>query len=94
MIQRLLSAAQPTGHLHLGNYLGAIRQWVALQHQAKESLFCVVNLHAITVPQDPEALKQNTRNTAAAYIACGIDPKKSIMLNLHGYFLLSHHLAG
>ena len=81
MIKRLLSAAQPTGHLHLGNYLGAIRQWVALQYEAEESLFCVVDLHALTVPQDPQALRQSTRDTVAAYIACGIDPKHSIIFH-------------
>jgi tryptophanyl-tRNA synthetase len=69
---RILSGVQPTGNLHLGNYLGAIRQWVAMQHQ-HESLFCIVDLHAITVPQDPESLRKATRAVAAAYIACGID---------------------
>ncbi len=71
--QRILSGVQPTGNLHLGNYLGAIRNWVALQHQY-DCLFMLADLHAITVPQDPAALRRNTRETAAAYIACGIDP--------------------
>lgn len=67
---------QPTGNLHLGNYLGAIRNWVPLQN-THECLFMLADLHAITVPQNPAALTRNTRETAAAYIACGIDPKKS-----------------
>lgn len=76
---RVLSGVQPTGNLHLGNYLGAIRQWVAMQKGPveTESLFCIVDLHAITVPQDPQQLLAATRMTAAAYIACGIDPDLS-----------------
>lgn len=73
---RVLSGVQPTGNLHLGNYLGAIRNWVGMQDKA-ECLFMLADLHAITVPQDPAALLKNTRETAAAYIACGIDPSKS-----------------
>jgi len=74
--QRILSGVQPTGNLHLGNYLGAIRNWVKLQ-ESHECLFMLADLHAITVPQDPAQLRANVRETAAAYIACGIDPKKS-----------------
>lgn len=77
---RILSGVQPTGNLHLGNYLGAIRNWVDMQHQ-HESLFCIVDLHAITVPQDPAALRAATLSTAAAYIACGIDPVKSAIFH-------------
>lgn len=77
---RVLSGVQPTGNLHLGNYLGAIRNWVKLQHQ-HESLFCIVDLHAITVPQEPEKLRAATREVAAAYIACGIDPEKCAIFN-------------
>ncbi len=73
---RILSGVQPTGNLHLGNYLGAIRNWVDMQKQ-HEALFCIVDLHAITVPQDPKALRAATLETAAAYIACGIDVEKS-----------------
>ncbi len=75
---RVLSGVQPTGNLHLGNYLGAIRNWVGLQ-DTHECLFMLADLHAITVPQDPTALTRNTRETAAAYIACGIDPAKSVI---------------
>ncbi len=74
--QRVLSGVQPTGNLHLGNYLGAIRNWVGMQ-QTHECLFMLADLHAITVAQDPAQLRKNTRETAAAYIACGIDPEKS-----------------
>jgi tryptophanyl-tRNA synthetase len=69
---RILSGVQPTGNLHLGNYLGAINNWVAGQSQY-ENYFCVVDLHAITVPHQPEVLTANTYKTAALYLACGID---------------------
>ncbi len=75
---RILSGMQPTNQLHLGNYLGALKNWVALQDQG-ESLFCVVDLHAITQPQDPAALAQSTREIAAAYIAAGVDPNRASM---------------
>ncbi len=75
-MKRILSGVQPTGNLHLGNYLGAIKNWVAMQKGA-ECYFCIVDLHAITVPQDPAALRQATLEVAAAYIACGVDPKQS-----------------
>jgi tryptophanyl-tRNA synthetase len=78
--QRVFSGVQSTGNLHLGNYLGAIVKFVELQ-KSFECLYCVVDLHAITVPQDPLALKANTREIAAAFIACGIDPKKNIIFN-------------
>lgn len=70
--QRVLSGIQPTGNLHLGNYLGAIRNWVATQEQY-DNYFCVVDLHAITVPYEPGALAANTYEVAALYLACGID---------------------
>jgi tryptophanyl-tRNA synthetase len=70
--QRVLSGVQPTGNLHLGNYLGAIRNWVEGQ-QEYDNFFCVVDLHAITVPHDPASLAQDTYNIAATYLACGID---------------------
>lgn len=78
--KRILSGVQPTGTIHLGNYLGAIRQWVELQRNSDEkdeSLFCVVDLHAITQPQDPKELGESTLMSAAIYLAAGIDPKKS-----------------
>ena len=77
---RVFSGIQPTGGLHLGNYLGAIRNFIPLQDQ-HECIFCVVDLHAITVWQDPKELAANTREVAAAYIASGIDPARSIIFN-------------
>jgi tryptophanyl-tRNA synthetase len=77
---RVFSGVQPTGNLHLGNYLGAIRNWVPLQDQA-ETIFCIVDLHALTAPQDPAQLKAQTREVTAAYIAAGIDPERSIIFN-------------
>jgi tryptophanyl-tRNA synthetase len=75
---RVFSGMQPTANVHIGNYLGAMKRFVPLQHEA-ESLFCVVDLHAITVAQDPGALKSQTREIAAAYLAAGIDPDKAIV---------------
>ncbi len=77
-MHRILSGMQPTGNLHLGNYLGALKNWVKLQDEA-ECYYCVVDLHAITVPQDPQKLRQAVRETAAAYIAAGIDTSKSTL---------------
>ncbi len=77
---RIFSGIQPTGNLHLGNYLGAIRNWVSLQDDF-ESIYCVVDLHAITVPQDPEKLRQSTREVTACLIAAGISPERSILFN-------------
>jgi tryptophanyl-tRNA synthetase len=76
--RRVFSGIQPTGQLHIGNYLGAIRQWVAMQ-SAFDTIFCIVDLHAITVRQDPRALKAKTRQVAALLIAAGIDPAVSTM---------------
>lgn len=72
----VLSGIQPTGHLHLGNYLGALKNWVSFQKTHK-CFFCIVDLHALTVPQDPVVLRQDILTTAATYIACGIDPSVS-----------------
>lgn len=78
--ERVFSGVQPTGNLHLGNYLGAITKFVALQ-ESHECLYCVVDLHAITVWQDPKELSGNIREVTAAFIASGIDPKKQIIFN-------------
>jgi len=72
---RVLSGVQPTGALHLGNWLGAIRNWVALQ-DSHDTYVCVVDLHAITVPHDPAKLAQDSLSTAALYLACGMDPER------------------
>src|SRR5690348_8413688 len=77
---RIFSGVQPTGNLHLGNYLGAIRNWVALQHDY-HCIFCIVDLHALTVPQDPAQLRASTREVTAAYIASGIDPERCTIFN-------------
>ncbi len=74
--KRVLSGVQPTGNLHLGNYLGAIRNWVEMQSNY-DNFYCVVDLHAITVPHNPQVLADDTRRVAALYIACGIDPVQS-----------------
>ena len=79
-MNRIFSGIQPTGNLHLGNYLGAMRNWVRLQGDY-ECIFCVVDLHAITQWQDPAELRQSTREVTAAYIASGIDPKDNIIFN-------------
>ena len=79
-MQRIFSGVQPTQNVHLGNYLGAIRNWVRLQ-DGYDCIFCIVDLHAITVWQDPADLKAQTREVAAAYIASGIDPKRCIIFN-------------
>jgi tryptophanyl-tRNA synthetase len=76
MTKRIFSGAQPTGNLHIGNYLGALKNWVALQHEY-ESFFCIVNLHALTIPQDPKLLLEKTRDLARIYLAFGIDPQVS-----------------
>ena len=79
-MKRIFSGVQPTGNLHLGNYLGAIRNFVALQEDY-EGIYCVVDMHAITVWQEPEELRRHTREVTAAYLAAGIDPKSSIIFN-------------
>ncbi len=75
-MKTVLSGIQPTGNLHLGNYLGAIRNWIELQDQYR-CIFGIMNLHAITMPQDARELRENTIDIAAIYLACGLDPKKS-----------------
>ena len=79
-MNRIFSGAQPTGNLHLGNYLGAIRNWVRLQ-EAFECIYCVVDMHAITLWHEPEELRRNVREVAAAMMAAGIDVKKHILFN-------------
>ena len=77
---RVFSGMQPTGNLHLGNYLGALQRWVEMQ-RTHECIYCIVDMHAITVWQDPKELRQATRDVTAAYIAAGLDTKKSIIFN-------------
>ncbi len=82
--KRVFSGIQPSGNLHIGNYIGALKQW-AMHQDEWENYFCVVDLHAITVPQDPKELKQKIKDNTAWYIASGIDPKKSVI------FVQSHN---
>jgi len=85
MGKKIFSGVQPTGNLHLGNYLGAIKNFVKLNNEDQnECIFCIVDLHAITVAQNPKKLKDNIYETAATFIASGIDPKKSIIFNQSG----------
>src|ERR1700751_5927387 len=79
-MDRIFSGIQPTGNLHLGNYLGAIRNWVVLQNDY-ECIFCIVDLHALTQPQDPAELRASTREVTAAYIAAGINPEHCTIFN-------------
>ena len=82
MLKKIFSGVQPTGNLHLGNYLGAIKNFVSLNNDNENKcIFCVVDLHAVTVSQDPKILKNNIRETVATFLASGIDPKKSIIFN-------------
>ena len=82
MLKKIFSGVQPSGNLHLGNYLGAIKNFVDLQDQKEtECVYCIVDLHAITVKQEPKKLKKNIRETLATFIASGIDYKKSIIFN-------------
>ena len=92
MSYKIFSGVQPTGNLHLGNYLGAIKKFVDLQKDIKNNcIYCVVDLHAITVKQDPKVLKKNIRETTAAFLASGLDPKKSIIFNQS---MVSSHSEG
>ena len=85
MSKKIFSGVQPTGNLHLGNYLGAIKNFVDLNNDSdNECVFCVVDLHAITVKQDPKELKRNIQETVATFIASGIDPNRSIIFNQSG----------
>ena len=79
-MKRIFSGVQPTGNLHLGNYLGAIRNFVALQNDY-DCIYCIVDMHAITLWQEPNELKAHTREVTAAYLAAGIDPKRCIIFN-------------
>ena len=92
MAKKIFSGVQPTGNLHLGNYIGAIKNFVDLQNEkSNQCIFCVVDLHAITVKQNPKELKNNIRETTAAFLASGIDPEKSIIFNQS---LVSAHSEG
>lgn len=85
-MKRVFSGIQPTGNIHLGNYIGALKQFIPLQEEA-ECFFCIVNLHALTIPRDPEELRQKTKKVAGLYLAVGLDPNKSTL------FVQSHNPA-
>ena len=78
-VKRIFSGIQPTGIPHLGNYLGAIESWVRLQDEHDSVMYSIVDLHSITVPQDPAILRQSILDMTAALLACGINPEKSIL---------------
>ena len=82
-MNRIFSGAQPTGNLHLGNYLGAVRNWVKLQHEY-ECLFCIVDLHAITQAYDPGGLTSRTRDMAVSLLASGLDPSRCHLFRVDG----------
>ncbi len=84
MSKRIFSGIKPTGNLHIGNYIGAVNQWVKLQ-QDYQCIYCIVDLHAITVPQEPKILHEKIRELTALYLACGVNPEKSII------FVQSHN---
>lgn len=77
-MKRVFSGVQPTGNIHIGNYLGALRQFIELQED-NECIYCIVDLHSITLPQDPKALREHIKDVAALYYAIGLDPEKSIV---------------
>src|ERR1700759_4542446 len=77
-MSRIFSGIQPSGELHIGNYLGAVKNWVQLQHEY-ESIFCIVDYHAITVPYEPELLRERRRELALGLLAAGLDPAKSVL---------------
>ncbi|MBQ6684607.1 MAG: tryptophan--tRNA ligase, partial [Firmicutes bacterium] len=77
-MKRVFSGVQPTGNIHIGNYLGALKQFVQLQEE-NDAIYCIVDEHAITVPQDPKLLRQHILDVAALYMAVGVDPKKAII---------------
>ena len=89
-MSRVFSGVQPTGNIHIGNYLGALKQFVELQED-HECIYCIVDEHAITVPQDPKELREHILDVAALYMAIGVDPKKSIIF-VHITFKIIHGL--
>ena len=82
MSKRIFSGIQPSGNLHLGNYLGALKHWVRAQDDENENIFCIVDLHAITVPREPKVLRANTKELAALFFAAGLDPNVACVASL------------
>lgn len=79
VVDRIFSGIQPTGTPHLGNYLGAIQNWVNLQEECSSVLYSIMDMHSLTMPKEPAVLRQNILDTTAAILACGIDPKKCFL---------------
>lgn len=79
VVDRIFSGIQPTGTPHLGNYLGAIQNWVNLQEKCSSVLYSIMDMHSLTMPKEPAVLRQNILDTTAAILACGIDPKKCFL---------------
>lgn len=79
VVDRIFSGIQPTGTPHLGNYLGAIQNWVNLQEKCNSVLYSIMDMHSLTMPKEPALLRQNIMDTTAAILACGIDPKKCFL---------------
>lgn len=77
--KKVFSGIQPTGDLHIGNYIGAVRRWIDLQNSEKDVTYCIVDLHSITLPQKPDVLRENSLRICASLLACGIDPKKATL---------------
>lgn len=78
-VKKIFSGVQPTGDLHIGNYLGAIRRWIDLQNSQLNVTYCIVDLHSITLPQNPKVLRENSLRLCASLLACGIDPDKATL---------------
>ena len=87
--QRIFSGIQPSGMVHLGNYIGALRQWVSLQDKYDDVIYSVVDLHALTVHQAPMMLRKNILDTASCLLACGLNPKKSILFQQSKVMLIN-----
>lgn len=77
VVERIFSGIQPSGSAHLGNYLGALKNWAKLQSVCDHVMYCIVDLHALTVPQAPSLLKKNVLDMTKCLLACGVDPKRS-----------------
>lgn len=78
-VNRVFSAIQPTGHLHLGNYIGALKNWVKMQQSDSQLIYSIADLHALTIPQDPHELRNSIRHLTAAVLACGVSPDRAIV---------------
>lgn len=92
-IKRIFSGIQPSGSVHLGNYLGAIRHWVQLQEKCSSVLYSIVDLHSLTMPQAPMLLRANIRSMTTCLLACGVDPQKSVIFQQSQVWTYTHLLV-